>query len=131
MKKQLLVSVDRGETRVALLEAEYGTSETLDDVFKQACQYNDAQEVHEALERARQRSLVLAGVAQAVDEPGKQRRNVQLAQPLVGERGDRVTQLVVAQHSGQAADGRAELLGEPVRVGGFGQPVADALRDVR
>jgi rRNA biogenesis protein RRP5 len=31
------------------LEAEYGTSETLDDVFKQACQYNDAQEVHEAL----------------------------------------------------------------------------------
>lgn len=31
------------------LEAEYGTSDTLEDVFKQACQYNDAQEVHETL----------------------------------------------------------------------------------
>ena len=31
------------------LEAEYGTSDTLEDVFKQACQYNDAQEVYETL----------------------------------------------------------------------------------
>jgi rRNA biogenesis protein RRP5 len=31
------------------LEVEYGTTETLEDVFKRACQYNDAQEVHETL----------------------------------------------------------------------------------
>lgn len=31
------------------LEVEYGSSETLEDVFKRACQYNDAQEMHENL----------------------------------------------------------------------------------
>ena len=31
------------------LEVEYGTIDTLEDVFKRACQYNDAQEVHETL----------------------------------------------------------------------------------
>ncbi|KAL3417735.1 S1 RNA binding domain-containing protein [Phlyctema vagabunda] len=31
------------------LECAYGTDETLDEVFKRACQYNDAQQIHERL----------------------------------------------------------------------------------
>jgi rRNA biogenesis protein RRP5 len=31
------------------LEVEYGTDETVDEVFKRACQYNDSQDIHECL----------------------------------------------------------------------------------
>ena len=74
---------------------------------------------------------MLPRVADGVEQAGQDRGDVGLAQPLVGEVGDRVAQLVVAQHVGQAAQRGAELLAQAPGVRRIGQPLPQSLGHLR